>query len=360
MKKHQIDRKLFGALRQYDEFVHQEGLPSESQESLAQFLSVFTESLTQHKKNPALRHGLRAQNMFGYVACALGNCRLVSEEDAGDFYCEKDEFRRPDFRILTKDGKEFFVEVKNFHPHDSMDEFSMTLPYASKLKAYSETMGKPLFIAIYWAKWGFWTLNPLQAFTFDGHKFIVSLGNAMKENHMALLGDYTIAINKRPIMRFFSDPSKPRKVEEDGKVPFTIAKVSMLVEGDEVVDPFEHRLAWYLLHYGRWSDFENPAEIIDGELIHFDFVPVKEQPENQQIDILIAGSLSEMISQQFNVATSGEEGRTNLTPQLDPEKFGIAIPSGYKGSYLRVVRFILQPSTDFGFGLHKGDGLKVA
>lgn len=352
MKKHQTDRRLFGALRQYDEFVHQEGLPSESQESLDQFLSVFTESLTQHKKNPALRHGLRAQNMFGYVACALGNCRIISEEDIGDFYCEKDEFRRPDFRILTKEGKEFFVEVKNFHPDDSMGDFSMKPSYASKLKAYSEAMGKPLLIAIYWAKWGLWTLNPLQAFASDGDIFVLSLGNAMKENHMALLGDYSVAINKRPIMRFYSDSKKPRKVGEDGKVPFTVAKVSMLIEGNEVVDSFEHHLAWYLLNYGRWTDFENPAEIADGELIYFDFIPVLEQSENSQTDIIVAGFLSEMIALQFNAATSGEDGHANLTPQLDPEKFGITIPAGYKGAHLSVARFILQPLTDFGFGLH--------
>ena len=48
--------------------------------------------------------------MFGYGASALGNCTIAKKEDAGELYSTI-----PDYRLLTLDGNEFFVEVKNCH-----------------------------------------------------------------------------------------------------------------------------------------------------------------------------------------------------------------------------------------------------
>jgi hypothetical protein len=84
------------------------------------FLKKLAAALQAHRKNPALVHGFRAQTMFAYMAAALGACKIITEEDSGEFYVASPDFKRPDFRILTNAGAELFVEVKNFHQTDPL------------------------------------------------------------------------------------------------------------------------------------------------------------------------------------------------------------------------------------------------
>jgi len=94
MKHHRPDSKHFGLLRDLDAFRHaaQEGTSSTHDA----FISELKTALCEHENHPARIHGFRTQTMFAYVAAALGQCELICEEDAGDFYSRRNGIRRPD------------------------------------------------------------------------------------------------------------------------------------------------------------------------------------------------------------------------------------------------------------------------
>lgn len=96
-----------------------------------------------------------------------------------------------------------------------------------------------------------------------------------------------------------------------------------------------------MLRYGDWDTSEDEAEIIENELIWTQIVADKERAEGQQFTTL--GFLSRMISSQFNELTA--EGEiVRLAPNLDPNALGLIIPKDYKGSVLRLWRFVISPN----------------
>jgi hypothetical protein len=143
MNRLSTDSKQFGALRMLDEFVqsHRLGLSDHAAESV--FLKKLSTALREHRKNPALIHGFRAQTMFAYLAAALGGCKIITEEDSGEFYVADPEFKRPDFRILTHEGKDFLVEVKNYNQSDPKAPFVLKAGYPNRAKGH-----KPLRIGV--------------------------------------------------------------------------------------------------------------------------------------------------------------------------------------------------------------------
>jgi hypothetical protein len=60
--------------------------------------------------------------------------------------------------------------------------------------------------------------------------------------------------------------------------------------------------------------------------IYFDVTGVCDDPNPEQ-EFLIIGSLSQMISRQFNSLTVGDGEILRLSPQVDPEKLGVLIPN---------------------------------
>ena len=82
-------------------------------------------------------------------------------------------------------------------------------------------------------------------------------------NEMRLIGDRIIGTASPLAIRFFADKSKPRYVDAEGKVTFTIGRVCILAGGNEIVDHRERRLALFLMNYGNWTKIDQPAMIID-------------------------------------------------------------------------------------------------
>src|SRR4051812_31435077 len=114
MRRAITDAKQFTVLRLLDEYARTRGVPISKESIDAEFIAGLTESLRNHRENDILVHGFRIQTMFAYFAAALRGCKLITEEDSGDFF-SSDDLKRPDFRVLPQDGEEFFVEVKNFN-----------------------------------------------------------------------------------------------------------------------------------------------------------------------------------------------------------------------------------------------------
>ncbi len=101
MKKLRTDSKQFGVLRMFDQFLHSHGLDLSDQSRDEEFITKVSDALRKHRGDPILVHGLRIQTMFAYVAADLGGCRIIAEEDAGEFFVASPKLKRPDFRIKS-------------------------------------------------------------------------------------------------------------------------------------------------------------------------------------------------------------------------------------------------------------------
>ena len=214
--------------------------------------------------------------------------------------------------------------------------------YAHQLRTYSEAFQKLLLFAIYWVKWGVWTLNPLSDFTPAGAGYSLSLCDAPKNDQKWLLGDSMIAIPKPLALRFFADPTKPSKVEPDGNLQFTIGRVAFVAGEREISNELEKKLAGFFLLYAPWENVSNPAKIVDGRVIHYDIQGIRQDPNPDQ-QFLMLGYLSEMISRQFNEMTVAKGKVLHLTPEVSPDKLGVVIPTDYKSEVLCIWRFSIQP-----------------
>jgi hypothetical protein len=76
--------------------------------------------------------------MFAYFAAALGGCKVITEEDSGEFFVSAPDLKRPDFRFVANDGHEYLIEVKNFNPAEPCTDFSLKADYAQSLQRYAE------------------------------------------------------------------------------------------------------------------------------------------------------------------------------------------------------------------------------
>jgi hypothetical protein len=280
--------------------------------------------------------------MFAYLAAALGSCKIIIEEDCGEFFVTSPDFKRPDFRILTDEGKEFFIEVKNFNQTDPREPFILKSDYAESLQDYANAFKKPLLFAIFWTRWQMWTLVSLDCFSKGDRTYSMEFLSAPKHDQMAILGDCLIGIPKPLALRFYTDPQKPRKLEANTHVRFTIGRCVFVCAGKEITDDFEKRLAMFFLLYGTWEDVEQPGHVENGEVIWFEIQGMK-QDSNPGQNFMLVGRLSEMITRQFNSMTVEKGKVLRIDPQVQPDKLGVIIPKDFKGDVLGIWRFMLQP-----------------
>lgn len=113
MKRHIPDNKYFTLLRMLDEFAWSEGLSIDNEIACGKFIALLSDKVQEHRKNPTLVHGFRVESMFAHIAAALGELKIINEEDSGILFSIQ-EVRRPDFRVLSRSGDQYFIEVKNF------------------------------------------------------------------------------------------------------------------------------------------------------------------------------------------------------------------------------------------------------
>lgn len=87
-------------------------------ERLDEFLARARASLEHSIATPSRMHGLRAQALFQATLVALGQFRLLIDEDAGDPYYDDNIGRLapPDFRVVDNAGETLLIEVKSVPP----------------------------------------------------------------------------------------------------------------------------------------------------------------------------------------------------------------------------------------------------
>jgi len=342
MKQTERDPLRFNTLRFLDTACRSKGFSLKDPMGHKSLLEVLAETVSQAQRNGILMHGLRVESMFGYVAGALGHCVAVKQEDAGKFYSANAEIVVPDFRLVTGAGDEFLVEVKNCH-EDQLDyRYKLRLEYFRKLRAYADLFKRELKIAIYWSKIELWSLLPAESFEFDGKGYSLSMKQCMMRNEMRIIGDCMVGTVPPLIFRLLADPKKPRSVGPDGQAQLMIGAVEFWSGGRRVDDPFEQKLVWFLMRFGHWSAFEPQAEISDNRVISLQIKVSEEVPKSQGFAII--GSLSQMISSQYNDLTAPEGGIEHLTPSADPSELGIIIPPDYEGTAVRLWRLVVSPN----------------
>lgn len=307
------------------------------------FLQDVSAAMDAAKSDTKLLHGLRVEGMFGYVAAAMGQCVLVKEEDAGALFYEGDELQVPDYRIVTREGWEGLIEVKNHHA-DIHQPFQLDLDYLRKQERYAELMNRPLFVALYWSRMAIWCLIPPSRFTIKGKKAQITFIDAFKENEMARLGDTMISTLPPLQLRLDADLSKPRKVGRNGDTPFTIGHAELLCRGQALTGK-EAKIAWFLMMNGEWPEQGFTADVQDGLLnsATLTFAPEDDAPVGQPFRHI--GSLSRIISRQYNRGTTKGGKVELLTPREKPDELGIIIPVDYKSQSLPLWRIVQQPAS---------------
>ena len=191
-----------------------------------------------------------------------------------------------------------------------------------------------------------WTLVSPSILKMQGAKYILPFVEANKYNEMSLLGDLSVATTPPLVLRLVADTLKPRRIESDGTVGFTIAGLEFYCNNKQITDSFEKSLAFYFMLYGRWSVSEGEAEIVDEQLVAVRYTAEPEETDPEQgFDFL--GSMSEMISKNFNRLTAPDGSIERLSPKSENIFLGLMIPNDYKSEILPLWRFILnQPKND--------------
>ncbi len=338
MKMNRIDTdpSYFQLMKLYDNFIRSQGItlqdPSEDT-----FLKAFNEILLKHKQRANLIHGFRVQALFAHMAAALGKCVFITEEDSGEFFSKYEDQKRPDFRIVTDDGNQFLVEVKNFHETNLDKPFVMKKNYLDNLMNYSKYFRCELKIAIYWSKWKLWSLiSPLN---FDINESIYSINffKALKQSEMHLLGDCWIG-TVPPLSIRFETETLSRSLSNHYE--FKIKKVSLFAAGNCIEDEVEKNVASFLMFFGDWQNIDKPAQVEDGKLVSFELqlYPI-EEVKNQGFQII--GQLSQMISRQYDLLTT-ENGIIKTINPVQFDGMGVAIPNDYNGHALKLWRFYMQ------------------
>lgn len=345
MKRRDTNHTQGNSLRFLAEFARAHELSINEESTQEQLLNELKQTLSNTRSNPIRLHGFRVQAMFSYLAAALGNCALITEEDSGTFFDTIGTLTRPDFRLITRDNQQMLIEVKNHHEKNVPQPYSFTESYLESVTRYAELMGLPLKFAIYWSRWNTWTLTDASRLSRKGGKIQLTFPDALKMNEMATLGDISVGTVPPLALRFYADTTKPREVNDAGEARFTIGKASLYCGGKEITKQDEIELAWMFMHYGGWSDCKQTAKI-ENHLLDFVELAVAPEIPTEGQEFEIVGAMSQIVSKQYLDATSAGEQIKSLSPQNEAHKFGAIIPPDYAGEALHLWRLSQQPNFD--------------
>lgn len=346
MRRQDTDHPQSEFLRILDDFARGKNLSIADETTQAQLLEAVSAAMQESRTNPIRLHGFRIQSMFAYLAAALGNSKIISEEDTGIFFSTDETLRQPDFRIVTLDGTQFLVEVKNFHSDDATRSYKFKKPYLDSVCAYAEQMGLPLKFAIYWSRWGLWTLVDSENLDRSSNVSKLDLPTALTCNELNMLGDSMIGTKPPLTLRFHADKKQPRTMDQSGNAPFTIREVTLHSADVEIKDETERKIAFFLMFNGKWNDVQHRVKL-NGSLVEFTELSVAPEETTEGQGFEIVGSMSEMISYQYLQTTSKDGIIQSLSPRGDLKDLGVIIPHNFKGESLHIWQLNIQPN----FGL---------
>jgi hypothetical protein len=309
----------------------------------AAFAAMVGESLTAALDNDALLHGQRTQNMFEALIVGLGQYKLLKSEDTGLVH-PRGQYTAPDFRVILKDDTHWLVEVKNVYDRDpSRQRYRIRESDLTKLKRYAGATHASLKLALYWARWGQWTLIDPDHLARTGDKFTIDMFKAARVNELARLGDVTIGTTPPLKFRRLVDKSKPRTIGPKSEVALTFAGGAFYCGGAEITDPVEQSIAWIFIRFGNWI-CEGPQALLSGrEVDAIDLVWEPRERANEHERFEIIGSLSSMFSRHYALQTLAEDGVVQTEAEHIPDWFAPLIARDHASDALPLWRFYLQP-----------------
>lgn len=344
LHRHSRDSKLLDMLRILDEFCRTNNWSIDEESSHKALITTISAALTEHGSNPIRLYGFRTEAMFAHVAASLGKCEIIVEENAGIHYDSNPKSIAPDFRILTVDGQQFFVEVKNFHQRKPNEFVRIKQEYLRKVESYANKFNLPLKIAVFWSRWRQWTLIDSSKLIKSKNGYELPFPIALARNEMSNLGDEMIGTAPPLSLRIHADPNRSSKIDGDCKARFYIRNVEILADGCVLKNQIEKQIALFLMRYGTWDDYHQLATFSDEN--HLDFIDFSVSPREGKTEDCwnMVGSLSGMISNQYLEFTTHEGIVKRLTPVEQPRSLGLIIPPDFRGEVLNLWRFTLIPN----------------
>ena len=334
--------ELFSALAQ----VHDYDLKNTEHED--DFIQRVRASLNASRQSPVMINGKRTENLFKHVCAALNHCLFLKHEDAGEMMSTDQELLAPDYRIMLRDRRQIFVEVKNFNSDDIRESFRMTKAYSDKVENYGELQGIPVYYAIYIRLLRRWVLVSRSSMNEEEKEYSLTSVSAIAKNEMYLLGDLMIGTEPDLVFELLPDRTKEVSINEENFASFTIGAIKIYSNNREVTNTFEMNTAFYLMRFGEWDCSEPTAIMDNGELesIRFTFSPQDyENYHKQGFDFI--GTLSSMVSEAFNEQTVYDSQVKSLDTIQSARLFTINIPSDYQGEVLSLVRVSPRPNFEF-------------
>ena len=294
------------------------------------FLEDIRVQLDRALTDPIRVHGQRAQAMFEALVVALGRFTLLKTEDRGRVHPPVG-FRVPDFRVVLESGDQWLIEVKNVYEPDPFHQRRQLMKpgYLADLDAYAKATKATLKLAVFWARWGFWTLlSPHRLVDGDGYVKL-EMFDAFRFNELSELGDRFIGTTPPLMLRIVADDTKPNLIGPDGNVQFTIGGGTLFCGGREVTRPAEQEIAWILMNFGDWVE-ETPRAVVENNRLRaIEFVWEPLEQNNEGFEMI--GSLSRMFSRYYALETLS--GREVVQIEAEPRPGWLASLSAtdYKG-----------------------------
>ena len=309
---------------------------------IEEFASHAQDSLARSLEDKAFLHGLRVEKMFEVLVVSLDNFRLFKTEDVGEVHGE-DLSRAPDFRLVLKDGEQLLIEVKNVYVENPSKQRKHFSPeYIKSLLDYSDLMKCSLKVAIFWARWGFWTLVDVKTFQLPDGSVDIKMPDAMKANEMSKLGDIMVGTKAPLRLVLKADLNKPRILHPNDKTEFTIGGVSLFSEEVELDDPIEQQIVWMMMNYGSW-EMNGPYPIMNGDSLEgIELIFAPQSLTNQGFEMV--GYLSTFFSRYYSEITIKNAEVVQLEGDPVPEWFRPIQKFDHKSAKLPLWNFIHKAS----------------
>lgn len=297
--------------------------------------------ITDAVSDDAVLHGKRTEAMFEALLVSLGRYSLLTCEDKGRVHSDG-SFHPPDYRIVLLDGSQWLIEVKNVYIEDPFRQVRrlMKPEYLNRMQNYASATGGELKLAVYWARWGIWTLVSPGQLT-DAHGGLtLDLETGMRFNELGVLGDRMIGTRPPLRLRLEADADEPASVGADGKIQFTIGDARIFCYSNEISDPIEKQIAWIFIQYGEWREVGPVRVNQDGQFKAIEYSWEPESRANRGFEII--GSLSRMFSRYYSTRTLQDHQVVQLHAPLRPNWLQPLIAADYESKNLPLWRFQMK------------------
>ena len=321
-------------------------------ERLDEFLARARVSLERSIAMPSRMHGLRAQALFRATLVALGQFRLLLDEDAGDPYYDDSVGRvaPPDFRVVDNAGQTLLIEVKSVKLNEPLKPFRVRKGDVEAWRRWGELTSAPVSLALWWTVPGQWTLVSLDQLRPHGSKLEIDLLEAMAANEMSRFGDCLLGTEPPLVFRLHVKQEGPVEAET-GQASVRVTDVDLLVDDRRLEDELERRIAWYFLRFGGWEIKQELQHDSNGDVAAIDLVarpPDSGDKRQAEQGFASVGMLSSLYASLFNEVTLSTEGDVDqLDHQPEPGELTELIPDDFWDRSDRVLplwRLNLQPT----------------